>query len=218
MKQALLAAGVCLLGVFVNYPLSAASITTQPLGTLSGVVTTSGALPNQAQVLEETFTLTTPSAFTAFTTSYGGGMNLDGTTAAAGGFQPMLSLFNSAGNFVAGQSVTSPVANIDSATGIAADAYLTDSNLAAGNYILVLTDWLNQQPPTATNLSDGFVDLGSAGSTFVDEQFNTRTAAYTLNISANSVSVATPEPGSIWLLAVPFGALLVFRKHRSSVA
>lgn len=196
----------------------AASITTVALGTLSGPVTNSGMFPNQAQVLEETFNLTSPSTLTAFTTSYGGGTNLNGSTAGAGGFEPMLSLFSSAGNFIAGEAVTSPVAHVDPATGLALDSYLKDSNLAAGSYILVLTDWLNQQPPTATSLSDGFIDLGSGNNTFVDEQFNSRTAAYVLNISATSTTAA-PEPATIWLVMLPLGgALWVLGRRRSVVA
>ncbi len=182
--------------------------------------TYSGTFTNQAQVLEETFNVASSSTVTIFTTSYGGGANLDGTTAHAGGFQPMITLYNSAGNYVFGEAVTSPVATKDSSTGLALDAYLLDSHVAAGSYIAVLTDWLNQQPATATNLSSGFVDLGSGGSTFVDEAFNSRNAGYALNISVNPNTAATPEPATFWLMIPALGCaivLVVRRKRRSSV-
>lgn len=211
-----LAAGILFLGVFgVAQPIRASSITTVNLGTLSGPITNSGTLSNQAAVVEETFTLTSPSSLTAFTTSYGSGMNLDGSTTSAGGFDPELSLFTASGTFIASEAVTSSIAKIDATTGLALDAYLQDTGLAAGSYILVLTDWLNQPSPTGNNLSDGFVNLGS-GTTFVDAQSNTRTGAYTLDISVTHPTV-TPEPATIWL-ALPsiVAALWLIRRRRTA--
>jgi hypothetical protein len=216
-------AGLCALAFcgLAAGPINADPVTTVNLGNLSGPVTQTGALPNQAQVLEDDFTVTSTSSFTAFTTSYGGGMNLNGTTQAAGGFQPSLILFNSAGNYVKGENLRhtgdggapgNPNLNVW-------DAVLTDSRLTAGSYILVLTDWENQQSPTATNLSDGFTfNLGSGGSTFVDSQFNTRTANYALNISASPVASAVPEPATFWVV-VPLlgGALMYARRRRASL-
>ena len=103
---------------------------------------------------------------------------------------------------------------------MALDQYLFDANVGPVNYIAVLTDWLNQQPPTATNLSDGFVSLGSSGSTFVDEQLNSRTANYALNLSASPIgngSSAVPEPAT-WGLVVPVLAVtaLPFRNRKKS--
>lgn len=213
-----LASAALVFGVLGAYSARADNITTVNLGALSSSATRAGTLPNQAQVLEATFSLSSASSLTVYTTSYGGGKNLDGTTAGTGGFQTMITLYNSAGTYVIGEQVTSPIATKDPTTGLALDAYLFDSNLAAGSYIAVLTDWLNQQPPTATNLSDGFVDLGSGGSTFVDEQFNSRNATYALNISATGTS-AVPEPGTIWLMIPALaGAVIFVRRNRRSSA
>lgn len=211
-----LAAGVLLVIFGVAQPIRASSITTVNLGTLSGPATNSGTLSNQGDVIEETFTLTSPSSLTAFTTSYGGGTNLNGSTASAGGFEPELSLFTAAGAFVSSEAVTSSIANVDAATGLALDAYLGDTDLAAGSYILVLTDWLNQPSPTGNNLSDGFLNLG-LGTTFVDEQSNTRTGAYTLDLSAAPVNV-TPEPATIWLALPSIWAALWFLRRRHTAA
>lgn len=159
--------------------------------------TFSGTLSSTTQVLQEDFTINAMSAVTLFTNSYGGGTNLDGTTASAGGFQPNITLYTSGGNFVTNQAVSSPTAKTDASTGLTLDGYLSDASLAPGSYIVTLTNWLLQQPPTATNLSDGFINYG--GSTFTDVNGNTRSGSYALNLSASSSS-PVPEPASIWLL------------------
>jgi len=159
--------------------------------------TFSGTLSSTTQVLQEDFTINAMSNVTIFTTSYGGGTNLDGTMASAGGFQPNITLYTSGGDFVMNQAVSSPIAKTDAATGLALDGYLTDSGLAPGSYIVTLTNWLLQQPPTATNLSDGFINYG--GTTFADVNGNPRTGSYALNLSTSGAS-PVPEPASVWLL------------------
>lgn len=190
------------------------------LGTLTSSATNTGTFTDQAEVFEAMFSLNSASKLTIFTTSYGGGNNLSGAASTAGGFQPMITLFTSAGNYVTGEQVTSPVAQTDPTSHLALDAYLLDANVGPGNYIAVLTDWLNQQPPTATNLSDGFVSLGSSGSTFVDEQFNSRTAKYALNLSASPIGSgsAVPEPATFGLIlpALAGAALLLRNKKKVS--
>jgi hypothetical protein len=208
--------GILLLGAAGSYTAHAASISVVNLGTVSNSATNTGTLANQAQVVEETFTLASTSNIVAFTTSYGGGTNLNGTTTSPGGFQPSLILFNSSGNYVAGETYPSPIAHTDPTTHWALDAYLSDSNLPAGTYIIALTDWLNQQSPSATNLSDGFTfDLGSGGSTFVDAQGNMRTANYAFNLSVSPSAAAVPEPASFWLVIPAMSLMFCVFKRRS---
>lgn len=179
-------------------------------GTLSSPTTQSGTLASESQILEDSFSVSSYSRVTAFTTSYGGGTNLDGSTTAAGGLQPNLTLYTSGGQYVASQAVSSPIASQDSMTGLTLDSYLTKTDLAPGSYLLVLTDWLNQQSPTSTNLADGFANLN--GSTFTDEMLNARNGNYTLNVSSEAV----PEPGTIALVApVLLLALGLIRRSRS---
>jgi hypothetical protein len=198
--------------------LSAATVTAN-LGTLTSATNT-GTFTNQAEVFEATFSLNAASKLTIFTTSYGGGSNLSGPASVAGGFQPMITLFTSAGNYVTGQQTTSPIAQADPASKLALDQYLFDANVGPGSYIAVLTDWLNQQSPNATNLSDGFVSLGSGGSTFVDEQFNPRNANYALNLSASPLGgggSAVPEPATLGLILPALaGVALFFRNKKKS--
>ncbi|MGH9639080.1 MAG: DVUA0089 family protein [Bryobacteraceae bacterium] len=202
-----------------------AGISGSVAGAASLSQTYTGTLANQATPFLQNFTLSSASDVTIYTTSYGGGTNLDGTTTSAGGFQPSLVLFDSAGNYVANEVTagTSPIANPDASNGWALDAYLSDSNAPAGSYTVALTDWLTQQSPMATNLSDGFTfDLGSGGSSFVDAQGNSRTSAYALNISATPVSgggggmSAVPEPATFFLILPAFALALLLRKRIQS--
>ena len=151
-----------LLGILAGAASIRAASVTVNLGTLTNSATNIGTFTNQAEVLEATFSLNAASNLTIFTTSYGGGNNLSGPASTARGFQPMITLFTSSGNYVIGEQVTSPIAQNDPTTHLALDQYLLDANVGPGNYIAVLTDWLNQQPPTATHLSDGFVSLDPA--------------------------------------------------------
>lgn len=177
-----------------------------------------GTLTDPATVVQENFSLSSPGDVSVFTTSYGGGTNLDGTTASAGGFQPNITLYTSSGNYVDSQAVSDPMAKADSTTGLALDAYLSESSLAAGSYIVTLTNFWTQQPPTATNLSDGFVNYG--GSSFADVQGNTRSGFYALNISTPSSGPvsATPEPATFWLVLPGLaGAAFLMRKRLAAV-
>ncbi|MBV9305279.1 MAG: DVUA0089 family protein [Acidobacteriaceae bacterium] len=203
-----------LFGLAGSQQLKAVTVSTVNFGTISGPFTSSGALGNQGQVLEASFSLTSATNLTIYTTSYGGGANANGTTATAGGFMPSLVLYNSAGNYVASQLPSSPMGKMDPATGLNGDSYLTMMNLAAGNYIMALSDIFVQQPATATNLSDGFINYGG-GTTFSDVQGNLRNGNYSLNITGPSAAAA-PEPATFWLIVPALGAIVsVIRKRNT---
>lgn len=199
-------------GVVGAHPLGAVTITNVNLGTLTSPIASTGTLQNQGVVLEEAFSITSPSKLSIFTDSYGGGANVNGTTAMSGGFMTSLVLYNAAGNYVAGE--TFPFGNKDSVTGLAGDASITSGMLASGSYILTVSDWQVQQPATASNLSDGFINYGG-GSAFIDVQGNTRNGSYSVNLSSSS-SAATPEPATLWLMIPALGGLaLVLRKRQA---
>jgi len=203
-----------LFGLAGSQQLKAVTVSTVNFGTISGPFTSSGALGNQGQVLEASFSLTSATNLTIYTTSYGGGANANGTTATAGGFMPSLVLYNSAGNYVASQLPSSPMGKMDPATDLNEDSYLTMMNLAAGNYIMALSDVFVQQPATATNLSDGFINYGG-GTTFSDVQGNLRNGNYSLNITGPSAAAA-PEPATFWLIVPALGAVVsVIRKRNT---
>ena len=162
-----------------------------------------GSLPNQDSVLEETFNLTSGGNLTAFTTSY-----------ATGGFQPNLTLYNSSGLSISNQWATPPPgAAADATTGLTLDSYLTAKGLAAGTYILTLTDWALNQSASATNLSDGFKSNLGNGVTFSDVQGNTRTSAYALTVDVSGAPTTTPEPATLLLLGPALFAAVLFRKR-----
>jgi len=218
MKKTFLGLGftALLLGSFSTGTLKAVTISTANLGSLSAPLTTSGTFANQGVALEVTFSLSSATQLTIFTTSYGGGMNANGTTAAPGGFMPSLVLYSGAGNYVAGEIFPSPIGSRDPTTGLVGDAYIGTSTLNAGTYILALSDNLVQQSPTATNLSDGFIDYGS-GTTFADVQGNLRSGSYTLNINGPSNAAAAPEPATLALIGPAFGGLALWLYRRRNV-
>ena len=171
--------------------------------------TISGSLLTDDQVFQYNFKTTSSQIYTFYTTSYGGGANLDGTSASAGGFVPTLTLFHKNGNVI-GPSGTSGA--VDPTTGLNDDAYLSEA-LSAGSYVLALTEFPNA---AIGNLSDGFLFAhqgdftgglcGGSGS-FLETDIAPcaqRTGNYTLNIS----TAATPEPAS-WLLVLPATGLFV---------
>lgn len=194
---------------------------TQPANAVS--ITQTGTLAADNSVYTYDFSVTIPQTYIFSTTSYGGGANLNGTTSAAGGFVPVLTLFSaSSGNVVAFDGADGACAGtdrIDSTTKICDDAYIK-TNLSAGNYVLDLTEFPNvavgnmssgflfSSDPTATGDTCG----GSAtGHMFVEADLSTcpqRTDAYALNVSS------VPEPATFWL-AVPAFLLLLFRSRFS---
>jgi hypothetical protein len=172
---------------------SAAIINQAYSGTFPATI--SGTLPNQGTALEEAITLPAEGTLTAFTTSY-----------LTGGFEPTLTLFDSAGDYVA-TSITpgsAPLGPTD------LDAYLSASGLAAGQYTIALTDWELGQSLTATNLSDGFTFNLGDGTNFVDQNGITDTGSYSLTVQLSQ----TPEPSTL-LLVAPFflAAGLLTRKR-----
>jgi len=114
----------------------------------------------------ESFTLAAPSSAVAVTFSYGGGANGNGTIIPAGGFEPYLSLFDNAGNFLASTlfGETCP-AGAGFYQGSCYDVKLDMGALAAGTYQIAISAYMNLSlaenngPPST--LSDGFTGLGN---------------------------------------------------------
>src|ERR1700728_2308181 len=90
--------GVFALTVLTGANLNASSISETYTGTLTSESGSTGS------VVLESFSLTSASEVTIYTTSYGGGTNLSGTSTSAGGFQPSITLYNGTGFVVANQS------------------------------------------------------------------------------------------------------------------
>lgn len=128
---------------------------------------------------------------------YDGGTNAAGTTIAAGGFDPILTLFDPADNWYEEQNGTpSGLKDFD-----------FERVLPAGNYRAVISVFENFSLP-GNNFSDGF--LGS------NLGFDGRTSAYAFDV-VTLPATAVPEPSSLIGTAVAgFAVLRLKRKLASS--
>lgn len=211
------------LGLFAFSILSCASANASSISqTYTGTLTSESG--DAGSVVLESFSLTSPSEVTIYTTSYGGGTNLDGTSTGPGGFQPNITLYDSTGFVVANQSPSfSPIANPDPSNGWKGDGYLQDSDAPAGMYYVTLTDWQNQMSVTSTGLNLSTADYlqfsGPGGTSFQDVQGNTRTGSYALNISAMPLSTSTvPEPATFLLVVPALAAAALLNRKRRTIA
>lgn len=173
------------------------------------------------------FNVTSPGTFSLFTTSYGGGTNVDGTTTAPGGFDPIISLFDGAGNLIDAND-DGPQANTDPVTFSAFDSGLEET-LAPGAYTAAVTESDNfANGPT---LADGFTrdgqgnftgtDFGAPGQSFIDASGFQRTANFTLDIANGPLPPpAVPESSTTasfgLLLMLGMGGIVVTAKRRKA--
>jgi len=88
------------------------------------------------------------------TYSFAGGTQADGNVVSPGGFDPILSLFDSTGALIANNDDDMDGGSVDPVTGVAYDSFLTTA-LAPGNYTVALTQYDNFA--SGTDLSDGFL-------------------------------------------------------------
>jgi hypothetical protein len=208
------------------------------LATLSGVtllradtVTVTGNFTADNSDYATILTIPTTEVLTAYTTSYAGGVNLDGTTTMGGGFVPELTLFSgSSGNVVASSpnGMCGGMAAADSATGLCNDANLT-ATLTAGNYWLYLTefpntvDTSNQASPTFLFSSSSTATgdaCGVSGGMFLEADLATcaqRTSSYALNYSMTPAS-GVPEPATLGLAACTLLAFGFFGRRKATTA
>ena len=178
-------------------------------------LTVTGTLSGDDTTVPITLTVANPETYTLYTTSYGGGANLDGTVSIAGGFVPVLTLFSASGAPVGYSSACGGSAVADTATGLCNDAYL-QTTLSSGSYTLVLSELPNV---AVGSLSDGFLFAGNpsetgslcgqAGASFLETDVAPcvqRTTSYAVNISSTA---PVPEPPT-WALVLPLAGVLVF--------
>ncbi|EKU97269.1 PEP-CTERM putative exosortase interaction domain-containing protein [Leptolyngbya sp. PCC 7375] len=181
------------------------------------------------------FSIATESAVTLRTYSYAGGTQADGTFIDAGGFDPVLSLFDGDGNFIflSDDDESGTVAN-DPTTGRAYDGFL-DIMLKAGDYTLALTQYNNFS--NTTNLADGFRQEGNANFTsnfarcttdsmFCDFTGDVRTNEWALDIlgvrppsepdeGEPNPPTQVPEPATTLAFALAGVGALVHRRRQT---
>ncbi len=160
------------------------------------------------------FTIGGPSTIALRSYGYGGGTQADGTLVSAGGFDPILALFNNAGLLIAiNDDDTSGTVTADPNTTFAWDTYLT-TDLLAGDYIVAVMQYDNR-PGTntigVTRLSDGFKYTddpfftaalgGCSNGQFCDTGGNNRTNKWAFDVLnvGSATQVVVPVPAAIWL-------------------
>ena len=171
------------------------------------------------------------------TWGYGGGTNAGGDIILAGGFDPILTLFDSTGGILNPANVlldsnnngTCPPANADG--GLCYDAYLAETTLNPGStYLLVLSQ--NDNGAVGTTLGDGFSQVGNGNFTgagfgcpngqFCDNFANNRTGNWAvdiLDVTSAQAPQAVPEPGmALMVFTALGGTLLLRRRHKAKRA
>jgi hypothetical protein len=167
-----------------------------------------GNLANDDDVQLFNFTTNSLSDVTLRTWSYAGGTNANGDLISAGGFDPILALFDSLGNLIDQNDDGVGVAN-DPITGSGFDTLLT-SSLAAGDYTVAVMQYSNFAfGPT---LADGFEGSGVSG-------FDGRTSFWAFDISGVDTATVSsvPVPAAVWLFGSGLFGLIGMKKKSSNI-
>lgn len=155
-----------------------------------------GNLSNDDEVQLFGFSVGVVSTVTLRTYSYAGGVMADGTVISAGGFDPILALFDGGENLI-DQNDDGDGVPVDPVTGNAWDTLL-EVELNPGNYTVAVSQYSNF--PIGPTLSDGFEGSGTSG--FVDDSGATRTSFWAFDI-LNVTGAEVVDP----LAAVPVPTL-----------
>lgn len=164
----------------------------------------------QYAAVVDVFTVSTTSHMHAITFSYGGGTSGTGASVVAGGLEPYLSLFDSAGNFLSStfDPATTCPAGANTYNGNCYDVQLDGGVLAPGLYSIALTafenmSWAENLGDPSLKLSDGFIGLGNLAA---GEDLH-----YAFDVVLDSTTPA-PEPAT-GALMLASALLLMGRKH-----
>ena len=173
------------------------------------------------------FSLDADATVTLTTLSYAGGINANGETVSPGGFDPILTLFDSDRNFItSNDDGTPPDVNIDPISNLSYDPFL-EIDLSAGNYTAAVTQFDNFFTGfTGDNISLGFIRDGEPDFTtefgpapfFNDVSGFARTGNWaidTLNVTSATV-VSVPEPSSLLILGISIAAMATQRRRTTT--
>ena len=170
------------------------------------------------------FSLTAPSTVTVKTLSYGGGTNAAGDIVSAGGFDPVVSLFDSSGLFLLENEDGDILdVGVDPVSENAFDSFL-EASLDPGEYRVALTQFDNLA--LGSTISDGFAQegigdftefFGCSNGSFCDADGNNRTGAWALDIEgvAPATQQPVPEPSTVMLMSSGLLGLGLWRWNTS---
>lgn len=190
------------------------------------------------------FLFTAPTANTLVRTwSYAGGTNGSGQVIAAGGFDPILSVFDASGGLVGSSLLLATndngdacptnapnCVNTDPVTASAFDSLMLLGGLNPGGvYALVLSQADNA--PNGPNFGGGFTQMGQGnftatefpcgGSGFCDANLAQRNGNWAVDISgvgsASLPGSGVPEPGSMLMLLSGAAGLAILRRRRKQI-
>lgn len=188
-----------------------------------------------------TVSIAMPEDITLQTYGFGGGVNGDGNTISAGGFDPFVGLFagtaatalfldgtaDNLSNYMTEPAACPPagLVTIGSVAGQCGDVNLQFTGLAAGTYTVLLSDANfvpNAAYETVGYLGDGFSDLTGGAFPFQTcydlSDCNTDTTQFAIDITTSGASTVTaPEPETLGPAGVGLAlmAAAAFQRRRS---
>lgn len=163
---------------------------------VAGTVSYVGALTDANEVFIKNIAITDASIVSIQTLSYGGGVNGQGILIVPGGFDPIVTIFDSAGQFLdENDDGTCPPATED-------DANCFDSTLISvlnipGVYIFAVSVAPNFA--AGSTLADGFLGIGD---------FAGRSQDYAVDVSVDALN-DVPEPSGFLPLTIALGGIVV---------
>jgi hypothetical protein len=176
------------------------------------------------------FSVDAPSDVTLQSLSYAGGTNAAGVDIPAGGFDPILAVFDSDDLFIAdNDDGTSPNVGIDPVTGETFDTYL-ELSLSAGDHTVAVSQYDNFfNGDLGDPLSSGFSrqgqheftgqDFGPGSGMFYDVDGYQRTSFWAFDILNVEEAIlpngpAVPEPATILLIGSGLMGLAAARRGK----